>query len=328
MLLCASASGPAAVQQPGTEWNLLPPNPVAQKTKDTLEGFEKHACAACHQTIAKEWAATRHAQAWVESLYIEELAKVRKPAKCHGCHAPRPLLITGVSKKPKLRSVDPHFGVDCNACHLDANGAVHGPTGIATEAHVSVQSGLFTDTGSNELCYGCHSRSIGPVIGIARDFDDEDLGDSGFSCVGCHMASAERPVANDPETGVAGPLRPGRSHALQTPRDPHFLRQAFDLRVEQRQTIKGLVIANRAGHRVPGLNDRVLQFELEALGADNSVLKAETLTISRETPLDLGEELWFVLPAGAENARVRAKHTAKSLECAVLFCDESLPVDS
>jgi hypothetical protein len=57
------------------------------------------------------------------------------------------------------------------------------------------------------------------------------------------------PVA-DP--GSEGP--PRRSHALQTPRDPTFLRRAFAVRLDRSGGGTALVVENRAGHRVPGLD--------------------------------------------------------------------------
>src|SRR6185503_17542859 len=99
--------------------------------------------------------------------------------------------------------------------------------------------------GSNALCSACHAFNIGPVIGIAKDFATANLEGRGLSCVGCHMAPVERAWASD------APPRPGRSHAIQTPRDPAFLRLAFGTTVRTAGGKTTLVLENQAGHRVP-----------------------------------------------------------------------------
>ena len=300
---------------------------MADVTTLTNPAWKDLDCARCHELIAREWASTRHAQAWNEELYQEELETIRKKSKCTSCHAPEPLLVAGITKRPKTRATDVHLGVGCDACHLGPSGAMHGPWGAETAAHASVRDELFSELGSNELCLSCHSRSVGPVIGIGLDFDDEDLGERGYSCVGCHMAPVERPVATDPESGAVLAVRAGRSHLLQHPRDPSFLRQAF--RIEARRAEGGAVfsLANRAGHRIPGLNDREILFRIELLDANGEVLVLDSLEVTREEPIELGETLELPLSAvGADVLRVRATHEAKSLERAVQFLDERIPL--
>ena len=312
---------------PGKRWELAEPHTPEQRTAASLENFEQHACAECHAQIAEEWAATRHAMAWVNSVYQKELESITKPSKCHSCHAPQPVLLTGVSKRPKTRETDLHFGVDCNACHRGADDVMHGPRGTEVAAHASVRDENFSGLGSNELCLGCHSRSIGPVIGIGRDFDDAELEDAGYSCVECHMAPVQRPMATQKSGGAPTRARAGRSHLLQTPRDASFLRQAFELRVMELDGVLGLRIANRAGHRVPGSNDRVLDFTIQLPLAGEPVPTVHELQVSREEPLRVREEFW--IPFGAPLSgppHVRAVHTAKSLSGPVVFLDEDVPL--
>ncbi len=323
VLLPLFGAASSTLELPGKSWDLLAPQSPNQITARSLPNFEQLNCAECHRVIAEEWASTRHALAWEESVYQEELTKVRKPAKCHACHAPQPVLLTGLSKRPKTRTEDFHFGVDCAACHLGPEGAIHGPYGAATQAHRSVKDEAFSALGSNALCITCHDRSVGPVIGIAKDFDEEDLGDAGYSCVDCHMAKVTRPQANDPMATAPLPARPGRSHALQTPRDPHFLRQAFELKLEERSGVQGLRLANRAGHRIPGLNDRVLEFTVQFLSESGAELKRESLFVTREEPLRIREDRWLPLPDKTHQVRVRGTHEARSVAKALPFLDQS-----
>lgn len=309
---------------PARDWKLGVPAPVAEVATPLNPKWNEHACAECHEVIAREWAETRHGQAWNEEVYQEELATIKKQSKCTSCHAPEPLLVNGIDERVVVRDTDLHFGVDCNSCHLGPDGVIQGPWGAATDAHPSKQNELFGTVTSNELCLPCHSRSVGPVIGIGRDFDDAELADQGFTCVGCHMAPVERRIA----TGDELTARPGRSHRLQTPRDPGFLRQAF--RIEASRTEAGALIeiSNRAGHRVPGLNDRFLVFELELRSGADEVLVRDSLEISRSEPLRVAETLSLELEApGAARLHVRGVHEAESLSEDVVFVDESLELD-
>ena len=46
-----------------------------------------------------------HAQAWEDPIYQEAASQVEDREKtCDPCHAPEPILITGIGKMPKLRA--------------------------------------------------------------------------------------------------------------------------------------------------------------------------------------------------------------------------------
>lgn len=223
-----------------------------------------------------------------------------------------------------MREDDPHLGVDCASCHRGPDGGILGPFGAVTEAHPSTRSEHFTGAGSNALCLACHSRTIGPVIGLGRDFEEAELGERGYRCIDCHMAPIERRLAEGEEL----PLRQGRSHRLQTPRDPAFLRQAFAIEVEAEGEVLRVSIANRAGHRVPGLTDRVLRFTLELLDSSETVLDSFPLEVSRREPLELGRSLRVELPrAGAVRLRIVGRHEAASLLSPVTFLERVIELD-
>jgi RNase P subunit RPR2 len=308
---------------PGRKWELKTPALESSRTTLTNPAWEELDCSRCHETIAKEWASTRHAQAWNEEVYQEELATIKRQSKCTSCHAPQPLLVNGIEERVTVRDNDRHLGIDCRSCHLGADGSIHGPWGAPTEAHKSTKSKLFDATGSNELCLSCHSRSVGPVIGIGRDFDDAELSDRGFSCVGCHMAPVERPIAN--QDGLEARL--GRSHLLQTPRDPAFLRQAFAIEVERIEGGARLEISNRAGHRVPGLNDRFLIFELDLQDASGASIARDEVEISRSEPLGVAESIVVDLAGvGAASLLIRGVHEAESITEDVVFLEQRFPL--
>ena len=297
---------------------LRPPAPAVALRPARVAGLEGYACAGCHAEVAEEWAVSAHAIAWVDEFYREELVDKKRPELCYGCHAPEPLLAGVLGGKPATRDDARELGVNCESCHQDASGAILGPRGTAVDAHPSKVSEHMHVPGSIELCSACHSTNIGPVIGIAKDFAAAGLAARGLSCVGCHMAPVERSWA----TGA--PARAGRSHAIQTPRDPAFLRRAFglELRTVERKSV--LVVKNQAGHRVPGLLGRRIVFRAELLDAGGAVLEQAELALGVQTylPVDGSRELRFA-KAGA-SVRVKGLHEDPRAEAPVTFADETL----
>jgi nitrate/TMAO reductase-like tetraheme cytochrome c subunit len=307
------------------EWQLAEPAPVAELRTQVHPAWREVSCAQCHEEIAREWGASLHALAWNDEVYQDELSSVRRKKSCHGCHAPQPLLGTDLSARPQVRTMWQHHGVDCRSCHLGPDGAIHGPHGAPSSGHTSVADEAFVGAGSNAMCISCHRVSIGPVIGIAKDFEEEALAGRGMSCVGCHMAPVERSMAVDDYTGEPLPPRSGRSHALQTPRDPAFLAQAFRLEAERTDQGALLRVHNRAGHRVPGLEDRRMVFEVELLDASGEVLAGGELIVSRREYLPFGEFSELSLEGvGGARLRVQATHDAASLKAPVQFLERQL----
>ena len=90
---------------------------------------KKGKCQSCHPSIWREWERSFHAQAWIDPIYQQAASQIPdREATCDPCHAPEPVLTTGLGKMPKLRDTDRESGVSCLSCHLDQNGAMHGPS--------------------------------------------------------------------------------------------------------------------------------------------------------------------------------------------------------
>lgn len=241
----------ALLSAPERTDELAEPAPTWRGEPEVVPGWERLACVECHADVVDEWKSTLHALAWVDETYQDDLADKRRPQSCWGCHAPRPLA-PDWPRKPKPRADERELGVTCETCHRGPDGTLLGPWGLPTDAHASVRSERFVGDGTIALCTSCHATTIGPVVGIAKDFE----GGGERTCVGCHMRPKERVLAD-------GSRRPGRSHALQTPRDPAFLARAFEL--ELGTDPPTLRITNLAGHRIPGLVGRRIEFTIEPL---------------------------------------------------------------
>jgi Cytochrome c554 and c-prime len=300
--------------------------------------FARHAladeldCATCHATIVDEWATSAHAHAWIDELYRAELATKQRPESCHGCHIPTPLAEVALHQKPPPRGAEleaHEFGVSCLTCHAGPEGALLGPYGAQTKAHPTLRDPRFAPERSNELCIGCHATTIGPVIGIARDFlgtDPPPTGERRQGCVECHMSAVVRSMATDANDEPLAP-RAGRSHALLGPSDARFLATAFELGWSADEDgARTLVrLTNRAGHRIPGLLDRRFEFAFDALDEQGAVLGSARLSIDQRGFLAADATREIELPARAAGVRVRATHHARRLPEPVVFDERVLP---
>jgi len=301
----------AARQDDDTPWELTAPAPTVAITPAHVD-IEGHACAECHAEVVEEWASTTHAIAWVDEAYVEYLEDVKRKEGCFACHAPQPLLAHGGAppRRPKTREGDRMHGVDCATCHLGPDGAWLGATGVGTDAHATAKSDHLVN--ADALCASCHATTIGPVVGLARDFATSKQSERGRSCVGCHMAP--RPLPAD----APADARPGRSHAMQTPRDPGFLRRAFALRHVEKDGLSVLVIENRAGHRVPGLKGRELRFVVS--GADCEVERV----LDTRAHLKVDGTIEVPLGALADVLEVEGHHLDPRAIAEVPFLSETL----
>lgn len=330
------------------------PAPADDGRPASLEGAEELACAACHADIVDEWAGSLHAMAWVDERYQKAIKKKRKPSSCQGCHIPEPIFSGPIGRKLRPRAETEaerpaltretlaealawnprHFGVSCVTCHLAPDGAMLGPYESSPDdeisgAHASRKDEAFGGTLTNALCINCHRTNVGPVIGIAKDFETTRQADKGLSCVGCHMAPVERSMAGglDQEGKPwASPVRRGRSHALQTPRDPDFLANAFGLEARRSETGAELVVTNQAGHRVPGLRTRSMTFTVTGYdAAGKRVAQVEREYASDAyLPVDGISLIAVESTADIKTLGVRAVHDWHGVDEPVTFIDERL----
>lgn len=320
----------SALERGDERWaGLSVPAPVADGRIARNPHAAEIDCARCHAAIAGEWAQTLHALAWLSEPYQEEVADKQRPQGCWGCHVPQALhqsLDEAPPQKPAPREEHRNLGIDCNTCHLGPDGVILGPWGAPTDAHRSLQHANFVAAGTNALCTSCHATNIGPVLGVAKDFELGGQAAAGKTCVGCHMAPVERPAAVAAEGGAPSPVRTGRSHALQTPRDPSFLARAFDLtaRADGARTL--VRVGNAAGHRVPGMLGREFRFAAEVLAADGSVADRGELVIDHENHLPGDGALEIAVAARGSAVRVVGHHVDPRLEEPVEFLDRRLAI--
>jgi len=309
---------------PAGDWKLEPARPAPDGRPLENEKWTELSGAACPADVAREWARTTHATAWLDPRYQEELADKKKPEACHNCHIPQPLSGFAPGTKPAPRAAtDAHLGVDCNACHLGKDGEILGPSGATNTAHASAKSTLFTAEGQSQLCIACHATNVGPVIGIAKDFVETRQSEKGLSCVGCHMRAEERAFASEPPDLAR---RAGRSHELQSPRDPAFLARAFEITARLEGTGTRVVCKNACGHRVPGLIGRELEIEVELLDAGGASLGKQTLSFDHTRFLGVDEPSVIEFAQPGARLRLRGLHQSPGFEKRQPFLESEIAV--
>lgn len=300
-------------------WELKPPAPAVALRPPRLERLEGETCGECHADIVEEWAPTAHAVAWLDEVFQGEVKEKTRPQSCYGCHIPKPLLAAGLASRAEARVERRHLGISCESCHLGESGTMLGPWGARTDAHKTQASDYMTEKAGSSMCMVCHSTNIGPVVGIAKDFVVTRQAERGRSCLGCHMAPVERKPSKGALEGAAA--RAGRSHAFQTPRDPAFLRLAFEptVRVEGGKSI--VTIKNRAGHRVPGLIGREIELRAEALDGQGKVLGRGSLSIDAHAYLPVDWSVELAVEAAGDEVHLVGLHHDPRAEKPIPFLD-------
>ena len=303
-------------------WKLEKPEPAVALKPPKLADLSGETCGECHAAVVAEWTGTAHAISWVDEVYRDEIADRKRPESCHGCHVPKSIVADGLAPKAEAREEAKSLGISCQTCHLGPGGAMLGPWGAPTTAHATTASPLMNVKGSSAMCAVCHSTNIGPVVGIAKDFFTAKMEDRGRSCIGCHMAQAERAPSKGAAEGASS--RPGRSHEIQTPRDPKFLARAFHPDLSVRGGTFVVTLWNQTGHRVPGLIGRSIEFQAELQDADGKKVSAKSLTLDARSYLAVDGKSEITLEGKGSSVRLRGLHHDPRREEPVEFLDVKL----
>jgi nitrate/TMAO reductase-like tetraheme cytochrome c subunit len=214
----------------------------------------------------------------------------RSQKECLGCHAPDKILVTGFGKEPKLRSEMVEHGVDCVACHQDANDAQHGKVGRPTDAHPSVKNEKFA---SVEMCASCHAK-----FGTVDEWKQTKWANDSESCANCHMPKITRKIAitsqKEEETRV---------HTFLGAHPDMFKK---GVKVETSVSGDNLVVkltSVEVGHNFPtGIDHVVAIVDVRLLSDGQEVLKHQTMLADdrarggSDTRLKPGETKEIVVP--------------------------------
>ncbi len=316
------------VEQPMAGW---------QEEPAGLSNLSAKRCGICHRAIYKEWQVSTHAQAWSDRQFQAERGKSGNRWLCNNCHTPllnqmeawavgledgdveKPLYAPNPAFDPALRSE----GISCAGCHV-RDGAVEGPTGLATKAHPTRKAERFA---GSAICLTCHQaiqryegKDFVCVFDTGSEWAASPYGPEGSnqSCLTCHMPAVTRPLA------AGSPPRSGRHHdwpgagiykveGIGPPLDR--LGPGLSVTAAVQDDALRVEYGNGgAGHRLPtGDPERFIQIELEFRDAQGQPVGAwserigqvwkwwpepEKLSDNRLAPLERREAV-VPRPAGA-----------------------------
>lgn len=298
---CAGGSGTT-----GPAWE-RPRAPILSALPGTV-GISAESCGTCHTEIAREWAATTHAHAWVDPQFQAELAKDPEVGwLCINCHTPMSdqqaelAVATGEVRSPR-RSPNPQFdvqlqqeGISCLSCHW-RDGAIAAPHEGVQAPHPTVYA---PDLLTEGLCTSCHQAVARYEDALVCTFNTGvEWTDAapGRACPACHMPRITRASApGAPEREGGRHLWPGslipkdrwsaEEEALFADWKPG-IEVALHLPAPSRageQVHVTLDYSNaRAGHLLPtGDPERYLEISLRALDGAGAPLGEATARVGQ-----------------------------------------------
>jgi len=194
-------------------------------------------CRTCHENVYRDWAGTRHAQAWTNPVFREGFL-VESQDRCIYCHAP--LRKQFLEIKSGKKGILVHEGVTCTACHV-RDSRIYASDSSGTEFHPWLQDKTLA---SPKFCAGCHQFDFNQTINghaflvpeVVQNTYQEWLnyrarGGQG-TCQSCHM--------------------PGGRHLFAGAHSAETLRKAISIAVSKSSHGYEFKIRSHAvGHRIP-----------------------------------------------------------------------------
>ena len=250
---------------------------LADRVAEAYQGFQDGKCQSCHPAIWREWENSMHAKAWVDEIYQAAAAQVPdRETKCDQCHAPQPILITGVGEMPKLRDRQREVGVSCLVCHLDAQGAMHGPPASAeTYFHANVTDPVYRD--ATALCSTCHGQPSVPEHDQVSSFLGSQFAEKKQGCATCHM-----PIISRLQSTASYESIKGRKHTWRGSRSVAQLKRAASLQLDYTAEKVSVKLQSKTGHVLPGGTLRTIILEVILLTPDGAEHQRQQVSISAE----------------------------------------------
>ena len=239
---------------------------------------QRKMCKRCHPAIWREWERSMHAKAWEDPIYQDAASQVEdREKKCDPCHAPEPILITGIGNMPKLRAKDRQYGVSCIVCHIDAHGAMHGPHESSSPMyHANVPSEAHAKP--TALCATCHGQPNVPEHDLVTSFSNSPAAKEGLNCASCHMPAVKRTLSVHSYEAVAV-----RRHTWIGSRSASKLKSAAALKIVREGGKATVRLTNKAGHLLPGGVLRTIVLDVKLSDATGVVSRHAQVFISEKS---------------------------------------------
>ncbi|PIE22777.1 MAG: hypothetical protein CSA62_10725 [Planctomycetota bacterium] len=189
-------------------------------------------CKQCHQEIYDEWMGSHHQIAYTNPE-VRKLSNDFRNKECQACHLPRPILETGLAKRPLPRYDRPNEGVGCITCHMDAKQRIVGRRSRPDVGCSPIRNEKWLTTDS---CKTCHNQHKTTDQWAASTYPSLNI-----DCSSCHMPVIQR------GHGVAG-----RQHIFPGAHDIDTLRTAAEFRARKQGKKVIVEVENKgAGHNFP-----------------------------------------------------------------------------
>jgi Cytochrome c554 and c-prime len=156
----------------------------APSHRDEARAFtSSEQCARCHPDEYAEWSSSWHARAWSDPE-VRLLSNDFANSDCIDCHAPRPVLETGLGQRVLPRAARRGEGVDCIACHALPDGHASGGlmAGKRDAPDAPCRPAALRDLGSPDFCAACHDQHD-----TTKQWRATDYAARGIGCIECHM---------------------------------------------------------------------------------------------------------------------------------------------
>ena len=221
-------------------------------------------CRPCHAEAYGEWEASRHRRAWSDPNVQASFQQFGFDRKCESCHAPQPVLVTGLDAPAELRDGDRDGGVTCLSCHLLPDG--RGVAASRTVADAPCRPIQTPELGQGGLCGVCHTA-------IYQDWQERPAGPESRSCRDCHMPAVSTRLG-------------GYSHLCLGGHHAETVLSAAQVRCRREGGELVVSVANRAaGHNFPGeRHHRLLILEVLQRSAAGEITLVRQETIKGITP--------------------------------------------
>ncbi len=198
--------------------------------------MESAFCAGCHPAIYAEHEQSTHGRAFTDPEV--RLATARFDLQdCIICHTPRPIFETGVGLNPTRRHYGLEEGNTCMTCHWKPDYDY-----ASFQGGAECRGAFHDDVGTVEACASCHRNH-----GTPYQWEKSPTGKgTGRTCMDCHMAEVERPVA------LGGPVREVRTHVFPGSRSESQLRRAYRYTARLEENAAVVTVKNQGvGHNFP-----------------------------------------------------------------------------
>ncbi len=221
-------------------------------------------CRPCHAAVWDEWERSFHSRAQSDPNVRAAFEHFRADRKCQTCHAPQPVLVTGIGEEVQLRRDDHQSGVNCLSCH-----GIPGGQGVAarrTIAEAPCRPVRRPELSDARICGTCHDA-------IHEDWLASSYHAEGKTCQQCHM-----PTVPDRDGG--------RSHIFLGGHDPEHMRSGVQWNCRRDADELCISVTNHAtGHNFPGeRHNRVLLLRVIERDADGQIVLYRQDTIKEVTP--------------------------------------------